>query len=149
MKYVDCKVTFAEVPEEISLSINISGCNIHCPGCHSQYLWQDIGEELTSSKLIELIKQHTGITCVCLMGGNPHEVLSLILSAKVDCSYVKWAWYTGGLTTTQALLDELDYIKVGPYIEDKGPLTSKTTNQHFLKKVNGKWLDITSIFHRD
>ena len=149
MKYVDCKVTFAEVPEEISLCITISGCTIHCPGCHSQYLWQDIGEELTSSKLIELIKQNTGISCVCLMGGDAPEILQLILSAKIECSYVKWAWYTGEITVPQSLLDELDYVKVGPYRDDKGPLTSNTTNQHFLKKIDGKWFDITSIFHRD
>ena len=46
VKYVDTLVTFAEFPNEISLCINISGCPNHCPGCHSPYLAQDIGEVL-------------------------------------------------------------------------------------------------------
>ncbi len=38
LKYVECAVTLAEVPEEISLTLSISNCIYHCRGCHSQYL---------------------------------------------------------------------------------------------------------------
>ena len=48
MKYVDVKEVFAEIPDEITLAISISGCPIHCPGCHRQYLWADVGEPLTA-----------------------------------------------------------------------------------------------------
>ena len=43
LKYVDTKVTFAEVPNEISLCINISNCPCKCHNCHSSYLAEDIG----------------------------------------------------------------------------------------------------------
>ena len=56
MKYVDVKEVFAEIPDEITLAISISGCPIHCPGCHSQYLWTDIGEPLTEEALAEMLK---------------------------------------------------------------------------------------------
>lgn len=44
MKYVDTKIVFQELPNEITLAINISGCPCACIGCHSSYLSQDIGD---------------------------------------------------------------------------------------------------------
>ena len=38
LKYLNCQVTFAEVPDEISLCINITNCPNRCPGCHSPEL---------------------------------------------------------------------------------------------------------------
>ena len=32
----------------------------------------------------------------------------------------------------------LDYYKVGPYVEELGPMDKETTNQIFYKKVDGK-----------
>ena len=55
LKYVEVQVGFSEVPEEIALCINISGCPIHCKGCHSPHLWKDIGKELTVEVLERLI----------------------------------------------------------------------------------------------
>ena len=76
LKYVDTLVGFAEIPDEITLCINISNCPCHCEGCHSPYLSQDIGEPLDLQHLTDLIDSNKGITCVCIMGGdaNPSEV---------------------------------------------------------------------------
>ena len=46
-------------------------------------------------------------------------------------------------------LDNFNFIKLGPYIEDLGPLNSKTTNQRFYKIEEGKLVDITNLFWRD
>ena len=54
MKYVDTKIVFQELPNEITLAINISGCPCACIGCHSSYLSQDIGELLTKEALQQL-----------------------------------------------------------------------------------------------
>ena len=70
LKYVDTKVTFSEVPEEISLCISLSGCPHRCKGCHSSYLQEDVGKELTSEELTTLVENNSGITCVCFMGGD-------------------------------------------------------------------------------
>lgn len=135
MKYVDTLVTCSEVPDEISLCINISNCPYHCPGCHSSYLAQDIGTELTKDTLIELIVRNPGISCVCLMGGQEQEVLKLLHEANlVNLVNIRVAWYTGQKELPgYPLLKHLDYVKVGPYIDELGPLTSKTTNQRFYK----------------
>ena len=70
IKYTDIAVTFAEVPDEISLCINISNCPNHCKGCHSAYLADDLGSELTISALKGMIERNKGITCVAFMGGD-------------------------------------------------------------------------------
>ena len=51
IKYKETQVTFSEVPDEISLCINISNCPHRCKGCHSPYLQEDVGYELTPSGL--------------------------------------------------------------------------------------------------
>ena len=134
MKYVDTAVTFAEIPDQICLCINISGCQFRCPDCHSKYLWEDTGTELTPEVLDQLIVNAPGISCICLMGGTEEEILHLLKSSKKIWN-LKRAWYTGQseIPNNYALLMLLDYIKVGPYIAEKGPLNSKTTNQRLYK----------------
>ena len=61
LKYIDSKVVFNEVPDEITLAINMSGCPIGCPDCHSKYLWKDEGKELTIKELEKLIDDNWGI----------------------------------------------------------------------------------------
>ena len=70
LKFVDFRVTFSEVPDEISLCINLSGCPHKCKGCHSEYLQQDIGTVLTTQMLDRIIESNDGVTCVCFMGGD-------------------------------------------------------------------------------
>ena len=149
LKYVDTKVVFAEVPDEITLAINISGCPCNCKGCHSSYLAEDIGEPLDLQRLTNLIDSNKGITCVGLMGGdaNPSEVDDIAQDIKEYYPELKVGWYSGRQELSKDIeLSNFDYIKLGPYIEEFGPLNSKTTNQRFYK-VNGKELvDITSRF---
>ena len=149
LKYVDTKVVFAEIPDEITLAINISGCPCNCKGCHSSYLAKDIGEPLDLQHLTNLIDSNKGISCVCIMGGdaNPSEVDDIAQDIKEYYPELKVGWYSGRQELSKDIeLGNFDYIKLGPYIEEFGPLNSKTTNQRFYK-VNGKELvDITSRF---
>ena len=81
LKYVGTQIVFQEVPDEVSLAINLSLCPNHCKGCHSPELWEDIGEELTLKTLEKLIGQNPGITCVAFMGGD-NDVWGLYEAAK-------------------------------------------------------------------
>ena len=133
LKYVDTKVTFAEVPNEISLCINISNCPCKCLNCHSSYLAEDIGTPLTSQELQAFIKKNEGITCICFMGGdsNPTDVEALAQFIKIYYP-LKVAWYSGRQELSKDInLEWFDFVKLGPYIEELGPLNSKTTNQRF------------------
>lgn len=84
IKYVDYQVVFKEIPDEITLAINISGCPNHCKGCHSQYLSKDIGIILNSSELFRILDNNSGITCVSFMGGDqsPVDINNLALDVK-------------------------------------------------------------------
>lgn len=134
IKYVDTKVVMSEIPDEITLAINLSNCPCHCKGCHSPYLAEDIGKELTFNEFLRLISFSDGITCVALMGGDsdPAYINSLAEIVKYSDFSIKVAWYSGRQELSPDIdLKNFDYIKLGPYIEELGPLTSKTTNQRF------------------
>ena len=151
LKYVDTKVTFEEVPNEISLCINISNCPCACKGCHSSYLAGNIGNKLNSDSIKELINNNKGITCICFMGGdcNPSEVDALAQFIKIYFP-IKIAWYSGRQELSKDInLNNFDFIKLGPYIEELGPLNSKTTNQRFYKIEEDKLVDITNLFWKD
>ena len=79
MKYVDTKIVFQELPNEITLAINISGCPCACIGCHSSYLSQDIGESLTKEALQQLIRKNKGITAILFMGGDANPAYICLL----------------------------------------------------------------------
>ena len=149
LKYVDTLVSFSEVPDEITLCINITGCKIGCKNCHSPYLAEDIGNILNLQALTSLIDSNSGITCVCIMGGdaNPSKVDDIAQDIKEYYPKLKVAWYSGKQELSKDInLEFFDFIKLGPYKEELGPLNSRTTNQRFYK-VNGKELiDITNKF---
>ena len=151
MKYTGTEITFAEVPDEITLCINISNCPCHCKGCHSPYLAEDIGEELTEHSLHKLISSNEGITCVAFMGGdsNPKEVDRLADIVQV-CYGLKAAWYSGRQELSSDInLQWFDFVKLGPYIEELGPLNSRTTNQRMYKVVYTYYDDGTSGYELD
>lgn len=146
LKYLDAKVTFQEFPDEISLCINISNCQFHCKGCHSPELWLDKGTELTTLELDKLIKSNKGITLVGFMGGLPNDVSSLSNIVKNQYN-LKTGWYTGLKDIPYGLpLENFDYIKVGPYVEELGGLDCPTTNQRMYKIEGCNILDITNKF---
>lgn len=161
LKYVDSRVVFQEIPDEITLAINISNCPCHCKGCHSQYLAEDIGKPLieypqgfSDDYIIHLDELITdGISCIAFMGGDSDPHLVNVLASFVKDYYpnLKVAWYSGRQELSEHVnMKHFDYIKLGPYIEENGPLNSKTTNQVMLHIDNscGKPIvkDITSRF---
>ena len=136
LKYTEAVVGFSEVPEEIALCINISGCPIHCKGCHSSYLWQDIGTELWPAVLSNLIAKNQGITCVAFMGGDADvDTIESLAKWVKDYTKLKVCWYSGRKNLDSIVLNYsyFDYIKIGPYEEDKGGLDKPSTNQKFYK----------------
>ena len=145
LKYLYYKEIFNEVPDEITLGISISGCQIRCKGCHSRELWEDKGIILGMTEFQWLLNQHTGITCVCLFGGE-HDIDSLIELFMYAHKRVKTAWYCGLDAipkNKKGIIDYLDYLKLGHYDMELGGLESSNTNQRLYKVNNGKLEDIT------
>lgn len=153
LKYMGFAIVLEEVPNEISLAFNISGCPHHCEGCHSQHLWEYKGDLLREDfqSIVEQYKEY--ISCICFMGGdqNMEELEELCLIAKNKYN-LKTCVYSGedNINMFQKMIcdNALDYLKVGKYIKDKGGLNKATTNQRMYQiEVNNIW-DITTKFQK-
>lgn len=158
LKYTEAVIGLAEVPDEITLCINISNCPCHCKGCHSAYLAEDIGSSLTPAALRLLLLNNKGITCIAFMGGDsdPKWVNGLAKWVKRnEFRDIKVAWYSGRQELAKEIdLNNFDMIKLGYYDFEKGPLNCPTTNQRFYKVVHtsmgtSKMYDITHKFWKN
>ena len=144
LKYLNTQVTFSEVPDEITLCINITGCKVGCKGCHSPYLAEDIGKPLNWSSLNALIHINHGITCVAFMGGDASPKQVNELAWHVKQMGLKTCWYSGRQELSKEIaLENFDFIKLGPYIPSKGGLDSPSTNQRFYRIEDQPWYDYT------
>ena len=153
LKYVNTGIVFQEIPDEVTLAINISNCPCHCPGCHSHYLWEDIGLPLDTDAIDNFICRYgTDITCLSFMGGDVDPVGVNQLAQYIHEEYpeFKVAWYSGRLRVPHTVnKKDFDYIKVGPYIKHLGSLKSPTTNQRLYRKGDDdQFEDITYRFWR-
>ena len=149
LKYLKVQEVFREIPSEITLGVSISGCRIHCMGCHSRELWEDKGEPLDIETLCGLLNQHKGITCLLLMGGE-HNIDALTELFMYAHKRVKTAWYSGLDRLPkehQGILQYLDFYKEGHYDAELGGLDSPTTNQrlYHITHPGEKLWDITNL----
>ena len=129
-------VVFQEIPDHVSLAIEITNCPGHCEGCHSPWLREDIGEELTAEKLNELVDENRGVDCIVFMGEgkDPEALKKLAFGIKLRSDAPrKVALYSGRNEVEEEYDEYFDYIKVGPYIEKYGPLNKETTNQRLYE----------------
>ena len=141
LKYVSYSIVMQEVPNEISLAINISDCPYQCKNCHSKYLWKYIGSYLVDDIDGLLNRYANFITCVCFMGGDQNEIDLLECLKRVKKRNLKTCLYTGTDSfelINKSIIKQLDYIKIGKYIEELGGLNSKTTNQKFFDLKNNQ-----------
>lgn len=152
LRYLGYSIVFQEVPNEVSLAINISGCPHKCEGCHSQYLWEHKGEYLLNDidKLLSLYDEM--ITCVCFMGGdqNQHDLIKCF--EKVKNKGLKICLYSGvedlSMLIHKNIAQHCDYVKTGRYNHLLGGLDNPNTNQRFWKRNDGDFEDITERFKK-
>jgi anaerobic ribonucleoside-triphosphate reductase activating protein len=151
LKYVNTAIVFQEIPDEVTLAINISNCPCRCPGCHSRYLWEDIGMPLDTAALDDFVTEFGhDITCISFMGGDgdPKGVNMLAQYLHEVHPQFRVAWYSGRLRIPAIICKtDFDYIKVGPYIRHLGPLNQSSTNQRLYRQTSdGQFEDITYRF---
>ena len=160
LKFYNYDIVCQEIPDEVTLAINITLCPIHCPGCHSTWLWEDCGDVLCSfdgdggaaledvsaqnpeanadfSGLETIVGQYAPcITCVCFMGGDaaPKEVAACSRRVRELWPSLKTGWYSGRQTLAAGVdAKDFNYLKLGPYIAALGGLRSPRTNQKLYR----------------
>ena len=140
LKYVDYDIVFQEIPDEVSLAINLSNCPHRCEGCHSPQLQSDIGEPLNENVITELLEKYgDGITCVCFMGGDsaPDEVCRLAEFIRLFTNNkIKTAWYSGcKVLNTDTALHSFNYIKLVRIWNISDHLIKKRPIRNYLKSA--------------
>ena len=78
IKYVPqlTSVVLEEIPDRVTLAVEISNCRGNCTGCHSPFLKEDIGEELTPAVIDALVADNFGVDCFLFLGeGRDPEAL--------------------------------------------------------------------------
>lgn len=139
LNYSNGIISSAYVPDETSLCIQVA----------------DRGQPLLEHLPIILQQYQKYITCLCLMGGDHDQSELRAIFKQAHEIGLKTCLYTGLSEMSminKKLLDELDYIKLGPFIKEKGPLNNPSTNQRMYKKDYSPfddcddWYDITEKF---
>ena len=174
LKVASYDIVFQEIPDETTLALNLSQCPNHCDGCHSPHLRQDTGKVLDIDLLVDLYEHNeSAVTCICFMGGDgdPTALENLIEDFRSEFTirdketgfkkYVgpKIGWYSGNDWLPRDFKTELfDYIKLGHYDKELGPLNKPTTNQRLYaynpcwscwSSIGKSWKDITSNFWKN
>lgn len=149
----------------VCVSFWVQGCSVRCPGCHNQSIWDfNGGKEFTPSVLNELLDaiSANGITRnFSILGGEPlcqenlfltHLVIQEVRKRYPDIKIYLWTgYYYEGLNKQdphiQYILNNIDYLIDGPYIENKRDITlplQGSSNQSIIDmgaKRNGKEQD--------
>lgn len=152
LKFHNCDIVFSEIPDEVTLALNITGCPHRCDGCHSPWLREDTGVALNKEALTALLGQYgAGITCVCFMGGDsrPEAVARLAEFVKAKNVRLKTGWYSGNEELPENFpVAAFDFIKLGGYVKQLGGLASPATNQRLYRIEKHQMIDITNLFHK-
>ena len=147
IKFKDSYIVFEEIPDRVSLAVNITNCQNNCIGCHSPELRLNNGEELTEGIIDKLIKENYGIDCFLFMGEGKDRGRLLELAKYIKHNYnLKVAIYSGRNNVEFDFYEVFDYIKVGEYKEEFGPLNKDTTNQRLYEITSNSVIDITYKF---
>ena len=139
----------------VSVSFYTQGCPHRCPGCHNPETWDfKGGKEFTANLLEEIIEalQANGIKrSFCILGGEPlcpeNEFLTCMIVHHVkeklpDTEIYVWTGYTydqlkvNASPHLQNILQVIDYIIDGPYIEAERDITLPmrgSRNQRVIK----------------
>lgn len=145
LQYYRKDVCFQEVPNEISLSFSIVGCPRNCKNCSwKNTINKEKKKNLSNSTYSMFLNKYKGLaSCVLFLGGEWEEedLINKLKMAK-EKGY-KTCLYTGCELNqiSNNLKSNLDFIKVGSYIEELGGLSNPNTNQRFIDLINNKILN--------
>jgi len=155
MNYAGIKnVDIANVPG-VRVSLFVSGCRNHCPGCFNPETWDfDYGEPFTDKTEEELIKalRPSWIQGLSILGGDPMEpenqkaLLPLLRRVKEELPEKDVWLYTGyrlESVSSSPLLDLVDVVVDGPFIEAEKDISLAfrgSRNQRIIDlRGEGKW----------
>lgn len=150
----------------VSVTLFVSGCHFHCPGCHNPEAQNfNYGKYYTLDNTFEIIEalQANGLNRnLCLMGGEPlapenREQIAFIImdvrNALPEVPIYLWTGYTYEDLKHEItdgkwpepdldyILNHIDYLIDGPFAQEQRDITLKmrgSRNQRILRLENGR-----------
>ena len=131
--------------EGVRLTVFTQGCPHHCHGCHNPQTWNlDGGHEIDTEEIVEKLKENPLLSGITFSGGEPFlqpAPLTELAQAAHKLGLDVWS-YTGFTleelekrTDAQQLLNEVDVLVDGPYVEALRDLTFQfrgSSNQRII-----------------
>ena len=140
----------------VRVSLFVSGCTHHCPGCFNQVAWDfDYGQPFTQETIDAILKmlRPSYVRGLTLLGGEPFEpqnqagVVELLRQVKRELpEKTVWAYsgylfdrdiLSGRLGDTREYLSYVDVLVDGPFIEAK-----KNLSLRFRGSENQRMIDV-------
>lgn len=137
-------VTLTEVPDHIAIYFELGNCTKGCRGCHSPHLSNQQVLALTPIEGLEGIAEthsEKGADAILVMGGttNSIPVEKLVSLLERLGRILPVCLYSGSDDAERdfAIAEHagIQWLKTGSYKEERGGLTSPTTNQRFYECV--------------
>ena len=143
MNYAKINPTDIANGHGVRVSLFVSGCRRHCPGCHNPQAWDFIyGEPYTdeAANYIQECLEKEYIDGITILGGEPFEPENIpgvadVLEIAVDSGKTIWIYtgYTLEDLKRRAryereiwyILSHADVLVDGPYIEAERDITLK------------------------
>jgi len=121
----------------------VQGCTQRCQDCHNPSTWDLDGGELREiSDVVDDIRANSINKKITISGGEPLLQEKAILKLIKILEDFDIALYTHFdlKDVPKAIIDNLDYIKVGIYIKEK-----KSTTLPYIGSSNQKFIDLGGI----
>lgn len=113
------------------------GCNLRCKGCQNPSTWElKKGMKMTTDRLVSILKNKVINKKVTFSGGDPLAQEEALIDIVKKIKGFDIAVYTGQEIekVPQELLDNIKYIKTGPFKEKL-----KTTTKPYVGSKNQKF----------
>ena len=156
MNYAEIKNCDIANGPGVRVSLFVSGCTHHCPGCFNEVAWDfQYGEPFTEEvmdRIVEMLRPNY-IRGLTLLGGEPFEpenqagVVALLRKIKKELPQnTIWAFsgylfdrdiLSGRLGDTREYLSYLDVLVDGPFVEAK-----KNLSLRFRGSENQRIIDV-------
>ena len=149
LHYCEVALSPIEVPGELSICIYVTGCQSHCEECHYPELQLCNYGELLLERIDNIVDSYLSeASCLCIMGEGQSEDRNELMTVNKHghSKGLKTCLYSGRDVIIEDWMMEFDYIKLGSYRKEYGPLTSRNTNQVFYAIDNTGFNDITEVF---
>lgn len=121
------KIAYSTSVDGVGLrnSLYVSGCPIHCEGCHNKHLWdRSSGVKMSIQEVFDQL--NIDDFNISILGGEPLDqypaVLELCKKIKRETGKTIWLWsgyyYDAIKNAYPEILEYIDVLIDGPYIDD-------------------------------